>query len=138
MLLHAQAADDFRGCQFIGWRDFTNFTGTPGDRPDERILTSPPITTRIAWNELVASWNAELPADTWLKVEARGLHDERATKFYALGLWSDDPQKHPRESVKNQKDADGDVLTDTLVLQRPCQQFQLRVTLGSGLPARPP
>ena len=138
MLLHAQAADDFRGCQFIGWRDFTNFTSTPGDRPNEKILTSPLITTRIAWSELVASWNAELPTDIWLKVEARGLYDERATKFYALGLWSDDPQRHPRASIKDQKDADGDVLTDTLVLKRLCQQFQFRITLGSGSGDKPP
>jgi hypothetical protein len=93
------------------------------------VLTSPEVSTEFAWDELVASWNAETPPGAGLKVAARALHPDHATKFYTLGLWSGDPTKHPRESVPRQKDQDGDVLTDTLKLSQPCRRAQLRLTL---------
>jgi hypothetical protein len=126
------AAADCRGSQFFGWTDFSSFTAAPGSQSNERVLTSPILAAGLAWKELVASWNVALPSHGGLRVEARALYDERATKFYTLGLWSSDPQKQPRESVSGQKDDNGDVLTDTLVLARPARQFQIRVTAGSG------
>lgn len=124
------AAADFRGTQFFGWQDFAGFGA--GATSGERTLTSPVFNAAIAWNELVVSWNAELPPDAGLKIEARALYDDHATKFYTLGLWSRDPLRHPRESVQAQKDADGDVQTDTLVLARPARHCQLRVTLAGA------
>lgn len=124
------AAADFRGTQFLGWTDFSGFAEGAGARSGERTLTSPVLNAAIPWHELVVSWNTKLPPDAGLKVEARALYEDRATRFYALGLWSSDPQRHPRESVKSQQDADGDVQTDTLVLARPARQFQLRLTFA--------
>jgi hypothetical protein len=169
---------EYRGAQFVPFKSFARFTKSDGASPGELALTSPEIHSHIQWNELIASWNIEMPTNTSLKVEVRAIYSgqatkgefrprnrsadgprpqhyeqpldaevfqrsfnhphaasrdgSRATKFYTMGLWSADPAQHPRESVPNQKDADGDVLTDTLVLNKPAGRFQLRVTLGGS------
>jgi hypothetical protein len=127
----AAFASDARGAQFVGFKEFSAFEKSAGKTPNESVLTSTQIVSRISWNELVASWNADMPPSAWLKVEVRAVFPEGPTKYYAMGLWSSDPDRHPRQSVANQKDADGDVSTDTLTLQRPCERLQLRITVGS-------
>jgi hypothetical protein len=92
------------------------------------MFTSPEIRAPIMWDELVISWNAHAPARTWLKFEARAVYPGRATKCFCLGIWSEDDTAAPRESVTGQRDADGDVKTDTLVLTRPTDCLQLRIT----------
>lgn len=131
---------DRLGRAFIGISDFANFERATGAEPGEVTLISPAIPTGLPANEVIVSWNAEAPASTGLKIEARAFGEEdRPTKYYTLGLWSRTGSPYPRESINGQKDADGDVKTDTLVLTRPAQALQLRVTLhgaeaGSTLP----
>ena len=126
----AAYAFDARGGQFIGFSSFSAFTKAPGARSGESVLTSPQIVARINWNELIASWNAETPNAAYLRVEARALYPAGPTKYYTMGLWSADTNRYPRESVLNQKDAEGDVSTDTLKLKRPCDRLQIRIRLG--------
>ena len=134
----SQGADfDARGGQFIGLKSLGDFNASPGATAGERVFTSREFETRIPWNELIVSWNADMPKDSSLRVEARAVYPERASKFYVMSLWSSDPAKYPRECVKGQKDADGDVDTDTLVLQQPARRFQLRLTLGGDAPTLP-
>lgn len=123
---------DPRGGQFIGLTDLKSFTAAPGTNvaEAERILTSCEFTPAFLWNELIVSWNADLPKDSYLRVEARGVYATRATKWFIMTLDSSDPAKYPRECVKRQKDADGDVDTDTLVLKLPAPRFQIRLTMG--------
>lgn len=121
---------------FIGFKDFSTFTKQTSGH--EVILTSPEIKESVAWDELVVSWNADAPSGTYLKIEARGIYPERTTKYYTMGLWSEDVSKFPRESVEHQKDSDGKVGTDTLVLTQPCERAQIRVTLGSSKTIPPP
>ncbi len=121
-------AADLRGIQFIGLTDFSKFTRDQQSR--ETIFLSKEIVAKIPWSELIASWNAELSADAYLKIEVRAIDGDRATKFYSMGIWSGDPAQRLRESVLNQKDADGDVSTDTLILTKPCKRLQLRLTFG--------
>ena len=127
---------DRRGAQFIGFTDFGAFAESAGALPGEKVLTSPEIAARIHWNELVASWNVELADGAYLKVEARALYPQRATKYYTMGLYSGNPLRHPRQSVRHQADADADVATDTLILREPCGRVQVRLTLG-GEDAKP-
>ncbi len=127
---------DARGAQFVRFKSFSQFTKSAGANPGEIVLTSPEIRSRIQWNELIASWNVEMPTNTYLRIEARAIYPDHATKFYTMGLWSADPSQHPRESVPNQKDSDADVLTDTLALNHSAERFQLRVTLGSHEPKK--
>ncbi len=121
---------DARGGQFIAFKSFSTFTRTDGESPGEFTLTSRELRTRIAWNELIVSWNAEMPPTTHLKIEARAIYPDHATKWFVMGLWSGDPRRHPRESVRRQRDADGDVQTDTLVLTRAAECVQIRLSLG--------
>ncbi|MDB6067323.1 MAG: hypothetical protein JWR26_3531 [Pedosphaera sp.] len=114
--------------QFIGFKDFSSFTKAPGTVAGEIVLTSPEIASAVAWDECVLSWN--VPPGVYLKAEARGVYPDHSTKYYTLGLWSDDSSHHPRESVNKQKDADGTVETDTLVLTRHGAKLQVRITLG--------
>jgi hypothetical protein len=127
---HTGAAFDSRGNQFIAFTSFSAFKKTKGDQPLETVLTSPLLATRIKWDELIASWNVEMSKGSYLKIEARAIYPDCSTKYYVMGLWSRDPSRHPRESVSNQKDDHGDVSTDTLVLHRPCDRLQIRLTLG--------
>ncbi len=133
----AAPALDERGSQFIGLTSFSNFERTHGPKPRERVLTSPVIVPRIKWNELIPSWNVDTPDGTYMKIEIRALYVDRATKSYTLGLWSSNPARFPRESVLNQKDDDGDVKTDTLILNRLADRFQVRLTLGTVEPEWP-
>jgi hypothetical protein len=117
-------------CAFIGRKDFADFTTTAGEKPGEVVMTSPELTVPIAWDELVASWN--VPAGVYAKVEARAIFPDHTTKYYTMGLWSDDPAQHPRTSVQHQRDDDGTVKQDTLALTRHGGKLQVRVTLGNA------
>ena len=121
---------DARANQFIGFDRFSAFEKSRGSKPGELVLTSPVIVGRINWDELIASWNADTPDGTYLKIEARALYPVSATKYYTMGLWSSNPTRYPRESVPRQKDDDGSVATDTLTLNRPSVHLQVRLTLG--------
>ncbi len=125
----ASAAPDPRSA-FISFTEFSRFTRSPGARTNEVILLSPEITAPIAWDELVLSWN--VPPGVYLKAEARALYPERATRYYTLGQWSDDPARFPRRSVPGQRDADGEVRMDTLALNHAARRVQLRLTVGGA------
>lgn len=125
-------AFDSRGAQFIGLNHFSAFEQTHGATPGEVVLTSPIIQADVHWDQLVASWNADAPPGTYLKLEARALYLQHATTFYIMGNWSPDPARFPRESVPSQKDADGQVSTDTLTLTQPATRVQLRLTFGGA------
>jgi hypothetical protein len=128
---------DSRGLQFLPFKSFAAFASSPGSNVNEIVLTSPEIKTRVQWDELIASWNAELKPDAYLKIEVRAIYTNRATKWFTLGLWSVAPTNHPRASVKGQKDSDGDVDTDTLQLKEPAERIQVRVTLGATSGKKP-
>jgi hypothetical protein len=128
---------DARGIQFVPFHSLTQFRRASESATDRAVLVSPELRARIRWDEMIVSWNADAPPGTFLKIEARAVYPDRATKFYCLGIWSPDPERHPRESVPGQKDADGDVDTDTLMLREPAERFQLRLTLGGEGRARP-
>ena len=131
------SAFDARGGQFIGFKSFSAFKKSPGAHAGEIVLSSPEIVARINWDELIASWNAETPDAAYLKIEVRAIFPAGPTKYYTMGLWSANTNLYPRESVLNQKDADGDVATDTLRLKRPCDRLQVRLTLGGHHDQKP-
>src|SRR6185437_5055383 len=121
---------------FVGLDHFSAFTRSQNAAGDT-ILLSSEIKSGIPWNELIVSWNAEAPPGTFLKVEASARFAGHAAKFYELADWSPDNEAFPRTSVRNQKDADGAVRTDTLVLTHLADSAQIRVTLGGLNGVRP-
>lgn len=90
----------------------------------------------MRWNELIVSWNA--PAHVGLTVEARACLADRVTGFYNLGYWALDSSRHPRRSVNGQRDDEGRVETDTLVLRTLARGVQLRLGLQPLAPGTAP
>jgi hypothetical protein len=94
--------------------------------------TSDWIPVAFAFDELVASWNAETPATTWIKVEMQARGAGRETKFYAMMTWASGDADIHRTSTPGQKDADGDVSIDTFKrasTAAPLDSYRFRVTL---------
>ena len=75
---------DARGIQFVPFASLAGFKRSPGAQPNEVVLTSKEIHARIRADELIASWNADLPRGSYLKVEARAWNADRATAWYCL------------------------------------------------------
>jgi hypothetical protein len=121
---------------FVGLQDVSRFTRSQ-NADGQAILLSPDIKSRIPWNELIVSWNAEAPTGTFMRIEACARLPDHQTKFYTLGNWSPDGKAFPRTSVRGQKDPDGNVNTDTLILNQPASAAQIRVTLGGTNGAMP-
>lgn len=118
-----------RNC-FIAFTNFDGFSkGIATNKGEWLVLTSPEIKVPIAWDELVASWN--VTPGTALKTEARAVYPGTETKFYTMGIWSDDTSMCPRTSLSGQHDTNGSVLTDTLVLSKHGGKAQVRLTLSS-------
>lgn len=89
-------------------------------------LESAPVSA--TFTELLPSWNALTPRGTFVEVEVRAEVAGRWTKYYTFGRWASDADAG-RGSVNGQKDADGDVLTDVLLLRASASRYQYRLTL---------
>lgn len=124
---------------------------TPASGQTVEGLTSPPGPSGLAlsparetsapFQELIASWNAETPPGAWIEVRLRARLDGdgspdgptgeggRWTRWYDLGVWSTASGPERRQSVRGQRDDDGHVSTDTLVLAAPARAYQAALTL---------
>jgi peptidase C39-like protein len=94
--------------------------------------TSPTYEHGFGATQLVASWNAITPKNTWLAVEMRGSTDGGAeTAWYTMGRWASGDTDILRTSVPDQSDASGSVDVDTFVAKSgvTLTGYQLRVTL---------
>lgn len=119
---------------------FTNFTSWSVDsRPGEgKVLVSPLISTTHSWAEMIVSWNVQPAEGAGLEVEAQAVSEATTTEFYSLGHWSlDGGAPVVRSSQGRQKDREGEVKTDTLVLRRPASGFRLRLGLRGELAQAP-
>jgi hypothetical protein len=128
--LDTALGDTSRGNQFIGMDSLSGWAKSAGTSSRERVFTSPEIVSRIRWNELILSWNVDAPKSTFAKFEVRVILPNGPSKWYSMGLWSPERGRRPRESVLDQEDANGNVSTDTLILKRASDRFQVRATLG--------
>jgi hypothetical protein len=114
-----------------GGRNFYN-----GGRHVVGEATSEVVTTPFAFSQAVPSWSADTPTGTWVEIQLRARIGNRWTRWYNLGVWTSENGAVERHSVKEQRDADGSVATDTLVLgtrERPisASAYQLKVRLFS-------
>ena len=93
--------------------------------------TSPVHTTGFGFTELVASWNAQTPAGTYIKVSMSAARDDGTlTKWYTMGIWAYGDGDIQRTSVGGQGDADGYVAIDTFFAKdHPLYGYQLKVDL---------
>jgi Peptidase_C39 like family len=122
----------------------------PFDIPDRGPIayqtgswTSDLIGVAFPFDELVASWNAETPAGTWIRIEMQASSPGRApTKWYTMGIWASGDADIHRTSVGGQGDTDGFIAIDTFIRDKkaaPLTAYQLRVDLyrasGAATPA---
>jgi hypothetical protein len=100
--------------------------------PMAGLAVGPVRTTSAPFEELIASWNAETPPGTWIDVRLRarvGGEGGRWTRWYELGSWSLESGPERRQSVKGQRDEDGRVSTDTVLLSSPADAHQVALLL---------
>lgn len=100
--------------------------------------TGPLTPAGFGFSRAVPSWNADTPPGTWIEVLARAQRAGQPTAFYNLGVWAADDSTVGRHSVKGQRDGDGSVAVDTLVLadtQPPADAVQLKFRFFSARPA---
>src|SRR6266550_113187 len=84
------------------------------------------------FDELVASWNAETPAGTWIRTEMQARGSGRETKWYTMGIWASGDGDIHRTSVGGQGDINGFIAIDTFIRDKkaaPLDSYRLRVTL---------
>ena len=105
--------------------------------------TSDWITVAFPFGELIASWDADTPTGTWIRVEMQARGPRRETAFYTMAIWASSDVDIHRTSVPQQGDADGYVDVDTFIhapTAPPLDSYRLRVSLyrraGSGVTPR--
>jgi len=80
-------------------------------------LVSPVFDAARPFDTAIASWNATTPAGTWIQVELRAFKPgAAATRWYNMGVWASGTETIKRRSAGRQRDARGQVNTDTLLL----------------------
>ncbi|MFE2234982.1 peptidase C39 family protein [Streptomyces sp. NPDC059442] len=97
--------------------------------------TSPVHTSRVPATEVIASWNADTPAGTWIQIELSGTyHDGTATPWFVMGRWAAGDADIRRTSVDDQSDGRSSIWTDTFSVDDASSglrlvSYRLRLTL---------
>ena len=97
--------------------------------------TTPVTEVGFGASELVASWNADTPAGTWIQVELQGTYTTGTrTPWYVMGRWASGDADIKRTSVDKQGDKTSSVWTDTFAIDDAAKgvllrAYQLRLTL---------
>ncbi|MFF3396501.1 peptidase C39 family protein [Streptomyces sp. NPDC002669] len=118
-----------------GSTDYTDpHTGTTASW-EYATWTSPVHRSAVPATEVIASWNAETPAGTWIQVELQGHYsDGTRTPWYVMGRWAAGDGDIRRTSVDDQTDGKSSVWTDTLSVDDATSglrltAYRLRLTL---------
>ncbi|MFA6299204.1 MAG: C39 family peptidase, partial [Nocardioides sp.] len=88
--------------------------------------------SRFGLTELVASWEATTPGDSWVEIEVRGRTAAGTTSSYdVLGRWTSGDRFTRRQTVSGQEDDLGKVSVDTWrsTAEAGLGSWQLRVSL---------
>jgi uncharacterized protein YvpB len=131
-LSHSAIPQTAQSCAFKGFTDLSSFSKISPWQTGETDYLSPVIDAKMDWNELVASWDVQASPGAKVSVMARAIYPDHESKFYVLSIWSSDPSSPDRTSLKGQKDADGTVDIDTLILEKKTNQVQLLIATRPG------
>ncbi|MFF8917373.1 peptidase C39 family protein [Streptomyces sp. NPDC015032] len=97
--------------------------------------TSPVHRSTVPATEVIASWNADTPAGTWIQIELQGRYsDATPTPWYVMGRWAAGDGDIRRTSVDDQSDGRSSVWTDTFSVDDAASglrlvSYRLRLTL---------
>jgi hypothetical protein len=96
---------------------------------------SPVVAAGFGFQGVMASWNADTPAGTWLETLVRAERTPGSwTRWYNIGIWAADTSTIQRHSLKEEEDDEGIVYTDLLVLKETPQgglSYQVKLRLFS-------
>ncbi|WP_393055458.1 peptidase C39 family protein [Streptomyces sp. LN549] len=119
----------------LGRTDYTDpHTGTTAAW-DYATWTSPVHRSAVPATEVIASWNADTPAGTWIQVELQGSYsDGTETPWYVMGRWAAGDGDIRRTSVDDQTDGKSSIWTDTFSVDDAASglrllSYRLRLTL---------
>ncbi|OKJ71499.1 peptidase C39 family protein [Streptomyces sp. CB02460] len=119
----------------LGRTDYTDpHTGTTAAW-EYATWTSPVHRSRVPATEVIASWNAETPAGTWIRIELCGRYsDGTETPWYVMGRWAAGDTDIRRTSVDDQSDGKSSIWTDTFSVDDAASglrllSYRLRLTL---------
>jgi hypothetical protein len=118
----------------VGTRDYRDPHGDGSTTTYDFATWRSPVTrTDFDYTELIASWNATTPGDSWIEVGVRGHAADTGerSKWYVLGRWAEGDEHIKRTTVSDQGDDLATVYVDTLatVDDRTLSDWQLRVRL---------
>ncbi|MFB7212265.1 peptidase C39 family protein [Streptomyces sp. NPDC056255] len=97
--------------------------------------TSPVHRSSVPATEVIASWNADTPAGTWIQIELLGSYSDGTwTPWYVMGRWAAGDGDIRRTSVDDQTDGKSSIWTDTFSVDDPASglrldSYRLRLTL---------
>ncbi|MCX4450289.1 peptidase C39 family protein [Streptomyces sp. NPDC087866] len=119
----------------LGRTDYTDpHTGTTAAW-EYATWTSPVHHSSVPATEVIASWNADTPAGTWIQTELRGSYsDGTETPWYVMGRWAAGDGDIRRTSVDDQSDGKSSIWTDTFSVDDAASglrlvSYRLRLTL---------
>lgn len=126
----------------VGTRRYDDPHGYPTKQYDFGRWVSPWQRPGYAFEELVPSWDASTPRDSWVQVEVRGRSEAgRRSKWYTMAGWAAGDRRFHRTSPGSQADDLAQVNVDTLRTRYSMgfTAWQMRVTLHrkAGTRARP-
>ncbi|MBF4161489.1 C39 family peptidase [Nocardioides acrostichi] len=108
-----------------------------GSQYDVGRWTSPWVGTPYGLRQLVASWEARTPGNSWIEVQVKGrTADGRASSWDVLGRWARDDRFVHRTSWSPQSDDLASVSVDTWKASTPLTSYRLRVSLMRKVGAR--
>ncbi|MBI4582138.1 MAG: C39 family peptidase [Planctomycetes bacterium] len=110
--------------------------GATADQPRLSTYTSRAIETEFPFNDLVPSWNVDLPEGTGVEAEIRlgRKADGSWTPYYYFGVWGTAP-KPDRRIIK---DDHGVIDIDTFRSSRSFDRIQYKFLLATTVPDRSP
>ncbi|MGE5588874.1 MAG: peptidase C39 family protein [Clostridia bacterium] len=112
-----------------GWTGGLALEKGPGGYAATGTVTSRPLRTAFAFNNVVPSWNITAPEGTGAVIEVRaGFDDSRWTSWYEIARWG---KLRSPGAPGLKKDASGFVNEDTLELSSKASVLQYRITLVS-------
>jgi hypothetical protein len=113
-------------------RRYADPYGNRTKRYDLGRWTSPWVRPGFGLTQLVPSWNATTPRDSWLQVQVRGITDSgRRSSWDTIANWSATDRRFHRTSLGSQSDDVARVAVDTWVARQGTAlgAWQLRLTL---------
>ena len=100
-----------------------------GTTYDVGSWTSSAVAPGFGFTQLVASWSAATPRNSWVEIRVRAFSGSTKSRWMVLGRWASSDKHVRRTSVPGQSDSLGHVDVDTWKAASAADSYQLQVRL---------